>query len=172
MLRHFCCKIPRLYGYRYQTYNVHNLLHMVFSVKQHGPLWAQSAFWYEDYNGDYKNLYHGTQNVNIQIVTNCIIQHKIPDIVQSLTPGTVGFVLYNKMTVKCHQSTQKLGEKISPGIYCVGNQGVVNCCQTVEAILKHYYCHKKDIFSFKRICFHGLIIQSQSYKRVIKRNTF
>ncbi|XP_066925533.1 uncharacterized protein [Clytia hemisphaerica] len=172
MLRHFCCRIPRLYGYRYQTYNMHNLLHMVFSVKQHGPLWAQSAFWYEDYNGDYKNLYHGTQNVNIQIVTNVIVQHKIPEIVQSLTPGTVGYSLYNKMTVKYHQNTQKLGENIAAGIYCVGNLVPANCCQVVEALIKHHFSPKTDVFSFKRICFNGLIIQSKSYLRVIKRNTY
>ena len=56
-------QIERLYGERYNSYNSHNLLHMTESVRQLGPLWAQSSFWYEDFNGDFKHLFYGTQSI-------------------------------------------------------------------------------------------------------------
>ena len=32
-----------------------------------GPLWTHSCFPFEDYNGDLKDLFHGTQNIPGQV---------------------------------------------------------------------------------------------------------
>ena len=37
---------------RYVLLNVHNLLHLVEDVKVNGPLWCNSLFVFEDWNGD------------------------------------------------------------------------------------------------------------------------
>ena len=50
-------------GERFQTYNCHSLLHLADDVKQRGPLWTHSCFPFEDYNGDLKDIFHGTQNI-------------------------------------------------------------------------------------------------------------
>lgn len=49
--------------------NVHNLLHVQRSVLQLGPLWANSSFEFEDANGDLKALFHGSQNIDMQVTT-------------------------------------------------------------------------------------------------------
>ena len=122
MLKHFCdfcVRIHSLYGKRYYTCNMHNLLHLAYIVCQLGPLWMQSAFWYKDYNGDYKNLFHSTQNGTLQIVTNVVALQKIPEISRALVPGTVAHKLCNQMTKKCHQSLKNLGESILCGVNTV-----------------------------------------------------
>ena len=172
MLKHFCVRLRSLYGSRYQTYNVHNLLHMSMSVYRLGPLWCQSAFWYEDYNGDYKNLFHGTQNINLQIVTNVIAQHKIPEIARVLIPGTVAHTLYNNMTVKSHQLIKQIGERISLDINCVGALSPYVLSDRERAVIVNRFAPLKETYTFKRICFHGHAIQSLSYKRVSKRNSY
>ena len=61
MLKHFCIKVTSLYGPRYETYNVHCLLHLTKRVHDLGPLWTHSCFCFEDFNGELRRLFHGTQ---------------------------------------------------------------------------------------------------------------
>lgn len=56
-----------LSGERHMAMNVHNLLHINASVRNHGPLWAHSAFEFEDANGELTALFHGTQNIDMQV---------------------------------------------------------------------------------------------------------
>lgn len=49
------------------TYNVHQLLHLTDSVEDLGPLWSHSCFFFEDLNGDFRDLFHGTQNIDGQV---------------------------------------------------------------------------------------------------------
>ena len=56
-------------GERFQTYNCHSLLHLADDVKQLGPLWTHSCFPFEDFNGDLKDLFHGTQNIPGQVIS-------------------------------------------------------------------------------------------------------
>ena len=54
-------------GKQFQTFNVHQLLHLPEVVKDLGPLWSNSCFPFEDYNGDLRELFHGTKNVDGQV---------------------------------------------------------------------------------------------------------
>ena len=83
MVRHFCLRIEELYGKRYETSNTHSLLHYARKVRLLGPLWANSCFFYEDFNGDLGNLFHGTRNIAAQIVSTCCLQQFIPTFQQS-----------------------------------------------------------------------------------------
>lgn len=56
-----------LSGKQFQTFNVHQLLHLPETVKDLGPLWSNSCFPFEDYNGDLRELFHGTKNVDGQV---------------------------------------------------------------------------------------------------------
>lgn len=47
--------------------NGHNFLHLRRSVEQLGPLWANSSFEFESANGKLKSLFHGSQNIDIQV---------------------------------------------------------------------------------------------------------
>ena len=84
LLNHFCLRVESLSGRRYETFNVHCLLHLVSCDENLGPLWASSCFCYEDYNGDLRKLFHGTQNVEFQISFSICFQQKIPELIPLL----------------------------------------------------------------------------------------
>ena len=46
LLKHFCLNMSVFYGKRYETSNVHLLLHLVEKVRDLGPLWSQSCFYF------------------------------------------------------------------------------------------------------------------------------
>ena len=96
LLRHFCLRIEALYGSRYETFNVHCLFHLHDCVKNIGPLRVSSCFWYEDYNGDLKRLFHGTNKVEVQIAFS--VQHKIWVLVPLLSHGSATKEFYEHMT--------------------------------------------------------------------------
>lgn len=62
-------------GERHMTINIHNLLHINASVQNHGPLWANSTFEFEDANGELTALFHGTQNIDMQVIKVIIINN-------------------------------------------------------------------------------------------------
>lgn len=78
MLRHFCLRVEALYGSRYETFNVYCLLRLQHCVNNLGLLWASSCFWFEDYNGELKKLFHGTQKVELHIAFSICMQQKNP----------------------------------------------------------------------------------------------
>jgi hypothetical protein len=49
------------------TFNVHILLHACDCVSRWGPLWAYSAYGFEDSNGRLGKLFNGTQAVDLQL---------------------------------------------------------------------------------------------------------
>ncbi|CAH3185507.1 unnamed protein product, partial [Porites evermanni] len=52
---------------QYNTFNVHCLLHLHDCVNNIAPFWASSCFWFEDYNGELRILFHGTQKMESQV---------------------------------------------------------------------------------------------------------
>ena len=62
----FCKNYEILYGKRGMTINVHSLLHLPQVVKDLGPLWAYSCFFFEGMNGILLKHIHGTQYVGLQ----------------------------------------------------------------------------------------------------------
>ncbi|KAK3930281.1 DNA-directed RNA polymerase II subunit RPB1, partial [Frankliniella fusca] len=70
MLRCFVRDVNTLYHPRYYTYNVHNLLHLCTLVKRWGPLWATSAFEFENYNGFITSHVHGTKHLGKELLNN------------------------------------------------------------------------------------------------------
>ena len=69
LLQHFCLMFSALYSEGKETINVHSLLHLADDVRNLGPLWIHSCFPFESYNGNLLKLFHGTQNVELQIVS-------------------------------------------------------------------------------------------------------
>ena len=79
-LKMFCYKIREYYGARYETFNVHSLLHLAKKVEDLGPLWSHSCFYFESLNGDLRHLFHGTQHVESQVMNAVCVQQKIPEL--------------------------------------------------------------------------------------------
>lgn len=57
-----------MYSQEQCTFNLHQLVHLPLSVERWGPLWATSAFRFENNNGLLLELIHGTQQISMQIV--------------------------------------------------------------------------------------------------------
>jgi len=67
LLTHFVEMLDVYYDPRYVLLNMHNVLHLVEDVIANGPLWCNSLFVFEDWNGDITNFFHGTQNIPNQV---------------------------------------------------------------------------------------------------------
>jgi hypothetical protein len=81
LLTYFVMTFPVLYGERFQTLNLHSLLHLSDCVRNLGPIWAYSCFPFETANGDVTKLFHGTQHVDMQIVSSVNIIQKLPHLI-------------------------------------------------------------------------------------------
>ena len=58
--------------------NVHQLVHLPDDVLELAGLWTHSCFGFEDQNHFTLGLFHGTQNVEFQIVTAVCINQQFP----------------------------------------------------------------------------------------------
>ena len=88
LLQHFCLMFSALYSAGKETINIHSLLHLADDVRNLGPLWTHSCFPFESYNGNLLKLFHGTQNVALQIVS-CAIMQSLPSLKLKLIVGSV-----------------------------------------------------------------------------------
>lgn len=70
LLVEFVKNVKNLYGEHELTYNVHQLIHLSLSVKRWGPLWATSAFMFENENGILARIVHGKSNMGQELVNN------------------------------------------------------------------------------------------------------
>ena len=66
----FCKHYNELYGDQEMTINIHCLLHLVDTVRDLGPLWIYSCFFFESLNGVLLKRVHGTQGIGLQFVSN------------------------------------------------------------------------------------------------------
>ena len=86
------CLFVELSGKQFQTFNVHQLLHLAEVVRDLGPLWSNSCFPFEDYNGDLRDLFHGTKNVDGQV---CFLTAHAC-LCNSVMPSDLGHYIENK----------------------------------------------------------------------------
>ena len=170
MLKNFCFQIESLYKARYCTWNLHSLLHYCKAVEDTGPLFLCSCFWYEDFNGDFRKLFHGTNGVETQILTSMAISQQIPKLASKLTYGTLEFYFYTHLTSKSRALRTKITERISEHIYVVG--ALVKSDQFSEQIQLFLGQIPKIQQTFKRLMISGEIFQCQYYDVVTKRNSF
>ena len=170
LMKHFCINVAALYGDRFQTSNVHMLLHLKQKVKDLGPLWCNSCFYFEDFNGELRNLFHGTQKIDMQITLAVCIQQKIPEMESCLHYGSSAFDFYEQLTGRKNSHSKV---PISQGINCIGalkyfeaTSGEKNA---IEQVLGGPV---SKCFKFSRLDLRGDVIHSTSYKRVSKRNSY
>lgn len=171
MLRHFCLRIEALYGTRYQTFNAHCLLHLQDCVQNIGPLWACSCFWFEDYNGDLRKLFHGTQKVELQIAFSVCIQQKIPELIPLLPCGSSSKEFFEDMTRGRHLLKCK-HEKISDNLFALGVMSPAVLNPTFTSYIESKIGRIASVFTFKRIQLNRDVIHSKSYLNIVRRNSY
>ncbi|XP_071795450.1 uncharacterized protein [Asterias amurensis] len=172
LLKLYCLNIGKLYGERYYTSNMHSLLHYTDKVADLGPLWANSCFPFEDFNGDISKLFHGTRGVEMQVLAAVAINQKIPLLAQRLFPGSQEHAFYQKMTSRGRKI--KLGTEIQEGIYIVGSFTDPNTCNYEEyfPVLFKQFGNIRHVKYFKRVSIRGNVFHSKSYMAVKKRNSY
>ncbi|KAG0415915.1 hypothetical protein HPB47_006913 [Ixodes persulcatus] len=77
LLHDFVGRCEGLYGVASLTFNVHQLLHLPNSVRQLGPLWAQSAFVFEGGNGKLVKLVSAAKGLPDQIVERVVMSQQL-----------------------------------------------------------------------------------------------
>lgn len=172
-LKLFTAQAPVFYGKQFQTFNVHQLLHLPEVVKDLGPLWSNSCFPFEDYNGDLRELFHGTKNVDGQIVTAVSIIQKLPEIARSTTTSPEVQAFYEQLTSKRY-NTRSIKESIGENTHVVGSLERVwsNSTLLTEEQLSTLPMHRGKMWVFRRCLIDGILFHSKSYKRVIARNDY
>lgn len=167
MLCKFCASIDFLYGKRYERSNVHGLLHLTRKVKDLGPLWAHSCFFYEDLNGDLRSLFHGIQKIALQISSAVLIHQHIPFLANCLKPGTSAADIYFLMTNKYLTKSKY----ISSEIYAIGS---FNACILSDHLLKELGVERDIIMSaqkFYKLIKDYRVYHSKGYMRVMVRDS-
>lgn len=171
ILRHFCLRIEALYGNHYQTFNVHCLLHLQDCIQNIGPLWACSCFWFEDYNGDLRKLFHGTQKVELQIAFSVCIQQKIPELIPLLPSGSSSKEFYEDMTRGRHLLKCKR-EKIFDNVFALGLMSPAVLDPTLSSYIESKIGCIASVFTFKRIQVNRDVIHSKAYLNIVRRNSY
>ena len=111
LLNTFVEQFEILYGLRFCTMNIHQLLHLPLKVENLGPLWSFSCFEFENLNGCFLRLVHGTWHIDSQMVKSHLQIIKMSKLLERLPDGDVKNFCYKKKNqvtvkerigVKCH----------------------------------------------------------------------
>lgn len=172
LLQHFCLMFSALYTKGKETINIHSLLHLTDDVRNLGPLWTHSCFPFESYNGNLLKLFHGSQNVELQIVSAIAITQSLPSLKSKLIPGSTEEEFFNSLTSPVHSSKEQIIER---NIYALGSPQFKRLSpQQLTALGQHLgEVPLLDVVPcFKRVRMRGSVFHSLSYTRVTARNSY
>ncbi|XP_053391217.1 uncharacterized protein LOC128554033 [Mercenaria mercenaria] len=161
LLSYFVYMFPRLYGERYLTLNMHSLLHLPGCVKDLGPLWVYSCFPFEDVNGDLLNLFHGTQNIELQILSGVNVLQNFSKMTETiLSADALDFIL--KLQNK--QVRKKLTPGTSTGRHPLGKGIVSNVCDEVYVmIMREFKCKPSKVLRYQRVMLRGRVSMQETH---------
>ena len=94
-------------------------MHLPNTVRELGPLWVYSFFHFEGLNGILKNLAHGTQQVDKQLITSYSYVKQLPAIANEYTQSSPHIEAFKHIY---YQHKQRLTNqtKISKDVYLLG----------------------------------------------------
>ncbi|PFX23185.1 hypothetical protein AWC38_SpisGene12255 [Stylophora pistillata] len=170
LLQKFVMLVDALYGERHMSVNLHNLLHINASVYNHGPLWANSSFEFEDANGELTALFHGTQGIDMQIASSISAVKLTPELAKKLEKGSPSYLFYRRMKFGKEQKSIQLEE----GVHLLGAFSAMEVTEPLRNALLN--CSGEEVLgwcqAFKRVLIKGEVFHSKSYGRVYRRNSY
>ena len=173
LLKNFHVQLRSLYGEHYQTFNAHSILRLVFCVKNLGPLLSFSCFSYEDYNGDLRNLFHGTQHVALQVITAVFFQQKIPEIIPILPYKNKVSLLFEKLCFKSHHKIQThLIEEINDTTSVIDLLKTFKPVGWERSVIEQFIGYIEKSFQFQRLFHNKKVLHCKNYNRVENRNSY
>ncbi len=153
-LKAFVGDFERLYGTMKMVYNVHQLSHLVDSVKETGPLWATSTFHFESNNGKLISFVHGTKDVVKQIFTKYSLSETLKE---EKTPTILKYL--NLINCKTHFKSFKRIENT----ILAGKGNIFEANEKEIELLgnnQEWLCHKKMIHSNEYYSYENSSIQT------------
>jgi hypothetical protein len=166
-LHKFVFLVAELYGTAQKTYNVHLLTHLAGSVEQWGPLWAYSAFQFEDANGKLLGFFHGTRGVLSQIFKSYIGADYLKSLANRyVTNSTVydTFCSFINTTALCKNVNNLAVDLIGLG-HTVHRQMTAS---EVAAVLNYFgTCHlvHHNIETYQRLVFRSMLLSTTGYSQ-------
>lgn len=160
-----------LYGKENMSFNIHLLLHLSESVTNWGPLWAHSAFLFEDYNGHLLNQVKSSKAVPLQICKRILLERALPHIAKPhmSNASTDVKAFFSEMTsakhhVKKCERFKEITALGAPKVRTI-SESDVNALHNLRdvpmnSVVKYY----------SRIIVNGQVIHSQAYSKTTKRN--
>ena len=173
LLEYFCFMFPYLYELRYQTINVHNLLHLPQAVRELGPLWTHSCFDFEDKNGYILKMLHGTQNVSSQIVTAVSFVQNLPQMIESLHKSNSAAAIFHQSLTGSLQSSQQT--QIMYNIFALGARAPRELSEDEFSALADelgYIPDSRTVLAYTRMKKGKEIFHSSAYRKVRVRNSY
>lgn len=153
LLRRFVKETQTLYGDRAMTYNMHQLTHLVLVVKRWGPLWATSAFPFENFNGFLASSAHYTKHLDQEMVNNLTIAQGL-QVLRNKIYDSDDFQLSD--TTSCTLGNCITSEKI---------------CDSDKNLLITHHIDINDVKFFSRAKINNNMYTSELYKN-IKTNSY
>jgi hypothetical protein len=169
LLQRLCLSIDFMYHARYESSNVHALLHLSGKVRDLGPLWAHSCFFFEDLNGELRKLFNGTQNVHMQILHSVSVQQKIPELIPLLPLGSEEHAFYMNLTKRQSKGTRL---QIADQTYALGSLKRCSVPTEVQDVIEAMYGPVSEFQQFLRIMVGRSVIHSKQYLPETKRNSY
>lgn len=173
LLEYFCFMFPFLYDLRYQTINVHNLLHLPQAVRELGPLWTHSCFHFEDKNGYILKMIHGTQNVSSQIVTAVSFVQNLPQMIDSVNESNSAAFKFFQSLVGSLQSSQQT--QVMYDMFALGAHAPRELTEDEFSALAdelRFIPDSKKVLSYTRMKKGKEVFHSSAYRKVSVRNSY
>lgn len=170
-LVYFVGGMQLLYGEEHMTFNVHSLLHLSKSVVHCGPLWAHSAFMFEDFNGYLLKQVKSSQAVPQQICKRVLFSRAFPRLAKQFLTNAPAEVtdFCNEMRTEKHHVKKfaKFTEVTALGppnvrLMSVSDQAALHTVREVSpnSVVNYY----------KRIAVNGEVVHGHTYSKTKQRN--
>jgi hypothetical protein len=186
MLIKFVSETQRLYGIENMSYNVHQLCHLVQSVRNSGPLWRTSAFAFESNNQQLLQMFNGKVHVAEQLANTFTTLILIKELSNSSncstdsgTNATVqqcidkwlnGYPLAN-CALRVNENTVAIGFK-QERILTQRELNIVRALFPNFSV--HCFTYERTIIRNKTFCTeqYGVNLKTHSYSVVMHNNCF
>ncbi|XP_062247149.1 uncharacterized protein LOC133956257 [Platichthys flesus] len=170
-LVYFVGAVQSLYGKEHMTFNVHSLLHLSKSVVHWGPLWAHSAFMFEDFNGYLLKQVKSSQAVPQQICKQVALSRAFPCLAKQFLTNASAEVkdFCNEMRqgnqhVKKYTKLTEVTALGPPNVRLIslGDQAALHTVREVptNSVVSYY----------KRIAVIGGVVHGHTYTKIKQRN--
>ena len=179
MINTFCQQFEILYGRRYMSANVHLLLHLPNTVRQLGPLWVYSCFYFEGQNGILKSLVHGTQHIEKQVISSFSYFKNLSVAVDKFFSehSNLDFDVLKHLHSNYRHKIPANSKLIASNVYALGKplKGAIDSLLNdyeVQALQQVVNVSTVLIEVFSRIVFHNITIHSCQWnnKGIMKQN--